>query len=83
MRRSTRSASDPTLPSATNELRLSPRNLARFIGEPLNAAENSGGDMVSNSSASERESLPASADLGLNAGSESSRANLWLYGHTS
>ena len=29
------------LPSTTAALRLSPRNFARFIGEPLNAAENS------------------------------------------
>ena len=77
------SSSEPTLPSTTAELRRSPRSLARFIGEPLNAAENSGCDMASSSSASERESFPASADRAANDGSESSRANLWLYGHTS
>ena len=76
------SSSVPTLPSTTDALRFNPRNLARFMGEPLNAAENSDGDMVSSSSASERESLPASAALGANAGSDSSRANLWLYGQT-
>lgn len=77
------SFSEPTLPSTTAELRRRPRSLARFIGEPLNAAEDSGCDMASSSSASERESLPARAGRAANDGSESSRANLWLYGHTS
>lgn len=31
----------PRLPSTTDALRFSPRNFARFIGEVLNAAENS------------------------------------------
>lgn len=77
------SASEPTLPSTTAALRRKPRSLARFIGEPLKAAENSGCEMDSNSSASDRESLPASAALGANAGSDNSFANLWLYGQTS
>jgi hypothetical protein len=77
------SSSDPMLPSTTDALRLSPRNLARFIGEPLNAVEKSAGDIDSSEVASERAPIDASAALGANAGSESSLANLWLNGHTS
>jgi hypothetical protein len=77
------SSGEPILPSTTAELRFNPLSLARFMGEPLNAAENSDCDMASNSTASDRASLPDSAERGANAGSESSRANLWLYGQTS
>ncbi|HEU4629136.1 MAG TPA: recombinase family protein [Gemmatimonadaceae bacterium] len=77
------SSSVPTLPSTTAALRLSPRNFARFMGDPLKAAENSGCDMDSSSSASDLASLPASAERAANDGSDSSRANLWLYGQTS
>ena len=73
----------PAFPSTTAALRLSPLSLARFIGEPLNAAENSGCDMASSSRASVDASLPAMTGRAANDGSESSRANLWVYGHTS
>ena len=77
------SASEPTLPSTTAELRFRPLNLARFTGDPLNAAENSDCDMASSSSASERASLPASEGLGAYGDpSASSDANLRLYGQT-
>jgi hypothetical protein len=42
------------VPSTTVALRFRPRSVARFIGEPLNAALNSGGDVASNSRASVR-----------------------------
>ncbi|ODT04187.1 MAG: hypothetical protein ABS52_05920 [Gemmatimonadetes bacterium SCN 70-22] len=77
------SSGDPALPSTTAELRFNPRSLARFMGEPLKAAENSGCDMASSSRASDLASLPDSAGRAANAGSDSSFANLWLYGHTS
>jgi hypothetical protein len=78
------SASVPTLPSTTDASRLSPRSLARFMGDPLNAAENSSGDMASNSTASERASCPDIAARGAKGEpSGSSRENLRLYGHTS
>lgn len=77
------SATAPALPSTTDELRFNPRSLACFMGEPLKAAENSGCDIDSNSTASDRASLPSSEALGANAASDSSFANLWLYGHTS
>jgi len=79
------SASDaePTLPSTTAALRLSPTRLARFMGDPLNEAENSSCDIASNSRASEAESLPAMAGLAVNAATDSSCENLRLYGHTS
>ena len=64
------------------ELRFNPRNFARFIGERLNEAENSDCDIAKSSSASALASLPDSAGRDANDGSESSRANLWLYGHT-
>lgn len=77
------SAAEPTLPSTTDELRFNPRSLARFMGEPLNAAENSDCDIANSSSASDLASLPATADLAANAGSDSSLANLRLNGQTS
>ena len=49
----------PTFPSTTDAFRCSPRSFARLIGEPLNAALNSTGDIASNSRASVRESFPA------------------------
>lgn len=73
----------PALPNTTAALRLSSRNFARFIGEPLKAVLNSSCDMASNSRASVRASLPTSAALGANDGSVSSRANLMFHGHTS
>lgn len=78
------SAADPTLPSTTAAFRLSPRSLARFIGDPRNAAENSSCDMPNRSSASVRASLPAMNCLGANGDpSGSAVENLWVYGHTS
>lgn len=71
------------LPNDTDALRLSPRSLARFMGEPLNAAEYSGGDMDKMLSASERASLPATASRGAKARSDKGRENLRLYGQTS
>jgi DNA invertase Pin-like site-specific DNA recombinase len=74
----------PTLPSTTAELRRKPRSLARFIGDPLYAPENSDCDIASSSRASERASLPASAGLAAYGDpSANSAANLRLYGHTS
>jgi hypothetical protein len=77
------SSTDPTLPSTTDALRRSPRSFVRFIGEFLNAAENSACDMDSSESERARASMPASAARGANAGSDSSCANFRLYGHTS
>ncbi|HYD52107.1 MAG TPA: recombinase family protein [Gemmatimonadaceae bacterium] len=78
------SSGAPALPSTTAALRRRPRNFARFMGEPLNAAENSDCDIASSSSASVRASLPATAVLGrYGEPSASSRANLRLNGHTS
>jgi hypothetical protein len=62
---------------------LSPRSLARFIGDLLNALLNSSCDIPRSSRASCRASLAASAGRGAYAGSLSSWANLTLYGHTS
>ena len=73
----------PTLPSATAALRFSPTRFARFIGEPLNADENSACDMDSRCVARDRASCPSRAGLAANAASESSCENLRLYGHTS
>jgi hypothetical protein len=64
-------------------LRFRPRSFARFIGEPLNAALNSGGDVASNSRASVRASFPPNAGCGAKDGSFSSRANSTLNGQTS
>jgi hypothetical protein len=61
-----------TLPSTTAAFRLSPRSLARFIGEPLKAAENSYGVMPNKSRASVRSSFPTSAPRAANGGSRSS-----------
>src|SRR5690606_14707681 len=71
------------LPSTTAELRFNPRSFGRFIGERLNAEENSDCDMDSSSSANDRASLPDSTGRDANEGSDSSRENLWLNGHTS
>ena len=73
----------PTLPSTTAALRASPRRFARFIGEPLNAALNSGWSIDSSSRASVRASFVPNASRGANAGSRSSGANLTLNGQTS
>jgi predicted nucleic acid-binding protein len=77
------SDSVPTLPSTTPALRLSPTRLARFIGEPLNEAENSACDMDRSCAARDRASCPSRTGLAANAANESSRENLRLYGHTS
>lgn len=77
------SSAEPTLPSTTAELRLSPRNFARFIGDPLNAAENSDCDIASRVRERALASLSDSTGRGANDGSDSSFANLWLYGQTS
>ena len=78
------SSGNPTLPSTTAALRLSPRSLARFIGDPRNAAVNSSGDMPNSSRARSRAPLPAMAGLGANGDpSDNARENLWVYGHTS
>ena len=77
------SASDPAFPSTTAALRFKPRSLARFIGEPLNATENSEADISSNSRDSVRASLSATAGLAAKEGTDIGRENLWLYGHTS
>jgi hypothetical protein len=78
------SSTVPMLPSTTAALRASPRRFARFMGDPLNAAENSGCDIDSSECASERASLPESASLGAyGEPSGSSSENLRLYGHTS
>src|SRR6185312_6778124 len=77
------SAADPAFPSTTAALRFKPRSLARFIGEPLNATENSAADISSNSRESVRASLPATAGRAANEGTDIGRENLWLYGHTS
>jgi hypothetical protein len=42
----------PTVPNTTAALRFDPRSFARFIGEPLDAAENSSCVIASNSRAS-------------------------------
>jgi hypothetical protein len=73
----------PALPSTTAALRFNPRSLARFIGDPRNASENSDGDMAKNSRARVGASLPAIAGRAAKAGSDSGRENLWVYGHTS
>lgn len=77
------SDSVPTLPSTTAALRLSPRSLARFMGEPLNEAENSACDMPSTCVARDRASCPSRTGLAANAAIDSSCENLRLYGHTS
>ncbi|MEO8619722.1 MAG: hypothetical protein ABI625_01580 [bacterium] len=74
----------PTLPNATAALRASPRRFARFIGDPLNAAEDSSGDIVSSSRASVRASRPTSASRSANGESLGNAcANLTFHGHTS
>jgi len=72
-----------TLPRTIAALRLNPRSLARFIGEPLNAAENSDWDVANSSRASEDAPLPEMTARGANSGTFSSCANLMLNGHTS
>ena len=57
-----------TFPSTTAALRFRPRSFARFMGEPLNATENSSGAIASRARASWRVSLPASTSRGANAG---------------
>jgi hypothetical protein len=54
----------PTVPNATAALRASPRRFARFIGEPLNVALNSGCDMPNESRASVRASSVPNASRG-------------------
>lgn len=77
------SSSVPNPASTTDALRLSPVNLTRFMGDFENAAENSDCNMPSSSTARVRASRSKSAARGAKAGSESSRENLQLYGHTS
>lgn len=64
------SSAEPTLPSTTAELRLSPRSFARFIREPSNAAENSACDIASRVRATALASSPDSTERGANAGSK-------------
>lgn len=74
----------PALPSTTAAFRRKPRRLARFIGEPLNAAENPSCDIASTSSANVLASLPATAGRGAYGDpSANSLANFRLNGHTS
>lgn len=80
---SSTSSALPMLPSTTAALRLRPRSLARFIGEPLNATENSDGDIASNSRDRARASFPVSTGRAANASSLSGFENLWLNGQTS
>jgi len=68
-----RSCSVPGLPSTTDALRLSPVNLARFMGDPENAAEKSACDISSNATAKARASLSTSASRGESADSRSQR----------
>lgn len=77
------SSSPPTRPSTTAELRCNPRSLARFNGDPLNAAENSDCDIESKSRASDRASRSRRAGRGAKASSRSGSENLWANGHTS
>ncbi|HEY0779766.1 MAG TPA: hypothetical protein VGD56_17495 [Gemmatirosa sp.] len=71
------------LPNTTAAFRLSPRSVARFIGDPLNTAENSARDMPNSSRASVRASLPASASRGANGDSSGNpRANRTFHGQT-
>ena len=71
-------------PSTTAALRCRPWSLARFIGEPLNAAENSSCVIASSSRASVRASRPAIAARGWNGESVASGvANRSFHGHTS
>lgn len=76
------SSGEPTLPSTTAALRFSPRNLARFMGERVNADENSAGDIASSVRARGMADMPDNTERGKNAGSEASLPNLWLYGQT-
>ena len=73
----------PVLPSTTAALRFNPRSFARFIGEPLNAAEYSSRDIDSNHRAVARESCPSSDFREENASSVRDFENLPLYGQTS
>nr|WP_230981081.1 hypothetical protein [Gemmatimonas groenlandica] len=77
------SCADPTLPSTTAALRFSPRSFARFIGDPLNAAEYSERESDSIHSAIDRASFPSSDLRDANASSVTGFENLPLYGHTS
>ncbi len=74
----------PTLPSTTAALRVNPRSLARFIGEPLNAAENSGCVICRISRAKVLASFPATTSRGAcGESSGSSEAKRTFHGHTS
>jgi hypothetical protein len=77
------SPDDPTLPNTTAAFRFIPRSFARFIGEPLNAALNSGCVMPNSSRASVRASFVPNAGRGANGEpSGSSWANRWFHGQT-
>lgn len=70
--------------STTAAVRFSPRSFARFIGEPLKAAENSSCVMPSSSRASVRASIPASPSRAARGDSPGSAfAKRWFPGHTS
>ena len=73
----------PRLPRTTAALRFKPLSFARFIGEFLNASENSSCDIASSSRASVRASFPASASRGANGElSGSDVENRTFHGHT-
>ena len=66
----------------TAAFRFSPHSFARFIGEPLNAALNSGCVMPNSSRASVRASFVPNSSRGAY-GESSARANRTIHGHTS
>jgi len=68
------------MPSRTAAFRRSPADLARLIGEPLNAARNSASLMARISAASAFASFPAIAARGWKLGSFTSRANFTFHG---
>ena len=73
----------PTLPSTTAALRFMEGSLARFIGEPRNAARYASRSIPRISRASVRAFFPASASRGVNGKfSGSSLANRTFQGHT-
>jgi DNA invertase Pin-like site-specific DNA recombinase len=77
------SSDEPTLPKTTAALRRKPESLARFMGEPLNAAVYSGTDIPSKRVASDLASMPSTTGRGANLSSVNGSENLRLYGHTS
>lgn len=78
------SSTVPMLPSAEAALRASPHRFARFIGEPLSEAENSGCHIPNSSRASVRASFaPNTSRVAYGEPSGSAFAILLLNGHTS